>query len=140
MPNAGYPELASSENATEQAVECQAGETADSIKTGLRLLQAWVSNWAIRKGWMNPENPRELLHLLMLTITEISEAAEAHRSGNPACARPGMEALSHVEEELADAVIRVAQLAAEHGFNLAEAIVRKMQFNETREMRHGRQC
>lgn len=139
MPNAGYPESESSENAISQTAGLQGAET-ENIKTGLRLLQAWISTWAIRKGWMNPENPRELLHLLMLTVTEISEAAEAHRGGNPACVRPGMESLSHVEEELADAVIRLVQIAAEHKLNLVEAIVRKMQFNETREVRHGKHC
>lgn len=94
--------------------------------------------WAMRKGWLDNAKPREPLHLLMLVVTELAEAAEAFRHGNPPCERPGMERFSHAEEELADAVIRLLQMAGEFGWDIEAAIAAKMAFNETRPHRHGK--
>lgn len=110
------------------------------IGTGLSSLQHWITEWAIGKGWLVPSQPRELLHQLMLVVSELSEACEAHREGNPKCTRPNMGEFSHVEEELADAVIRILQIAGEHNFRVADAIIAKMEFNETRPMKHGKLC
>ena len=79
-------------------------------------LQKEVHEWAIAKGWLDPEaEPRPIAGLLMLVLTEVAESVEAHRNGNPACERPGMEHLTHMAEELADVVIRLVQMADEHG-------------------------
>lgn len=110
------------------------------IESGILLLQHWITEWAIGKGWLVPGQPRELLHQLMLVVSELSEACEAHREGNPKCARPNMGTFSHVEEELADAVIRILQIAGEHNFRVADAIIAKMEFNETRPVKHGKLC
>lgn len=110
------------------------------IKTGMERLQIWITEWAVYKGWLIPGQPRELLHQLMLVVSELSEACEAHREGNPKCTRPNMGEFSHVEEELADAVIRILQIAGEHNFRVAEAIIAKMEFNETRPVKHGKTC
>ena len=97
-----------------------------------------ITRWAVRKGWLDLDKPREPLHLLMLVVTELAEAAEAFRTGNPPCERPGMERFSHVEEEIADAVIRLFQMAGEFGWDLEAAISAKMEFNETRPHMHGK--
>ena len=84
-------------------------------------LQKEVHEWAIAKGWLDPEaEPRPIAGLLMLVLTEVAESVEAHRNGDPACERPGMEHLSHMAEELADVVIRLVQMADEHGEKLAD--------------------
>lgn len=110
------------------------------IRTGMLRLQHWITAWAIQKGWLVPGQPRELLHQLMLVVSELSEACEAHREGNPKCDRPNMGEFSHVEEELADAVIRILQIAGEHNFRVVDAIIAKMEFNETRPVKHGKLC
>lgn len=116
------------------------GGTKFVIGAGLSSLQSWITEWAIGKGWLVPGQPRELLHQLMLVVSELSEACEAHREGNPKCDRPNMGEFSHVEEELADAVIRILQIAGEHNFRVVEAIIAKMEFNETRPVKHGKTC
>ena len=86
-------------------------------------LQSEIHAWAIAKGWLDPEaDPRPIDGLLMLAVTEVAESVEAHRAGNPACERPGMEHLTHVAEELADVQIRLVQMADEWGFKIEAAI------------------
>ena len=111
-----------------------------AIKAGVQRLQHWITEWAVSKGWLVPGQPRELLHQLMLVVSELAEACEAHREGNPKCTRPNMGEFSHVEEELADAVIRILQIAGEHNFRVVETIIAKMEFNETRPVKHGKLC
>lgn len=131
-----------SREAAEQArnFTIDTGGTKFVIGAGLSSLQSWITAWAVSKGWLVPGQPRELLHQLMLVVSELSEACEAHREGNPKCTRPNMGEFSHVEEELADAVIRILQIAGEHNFRVVDAIIAKMEFNETRPVKHGKIC
>lgn len=106
---------------------------------GLRRIQSRIGDWAERKGWFVPGVKRNFGELLMLVNTELSEACEAMREGNPPCPREGMEEFTHVEEELADAVIRILQLGEEYSFDVAGAIEAKMAFNEGRPYKHGKE-
>lgn len=72
---------------------------------------------------------------LLLIHSEISEAVEALRHENPPSNH--IPEFSGVEEELADIVIRVCNYAYAKNFRLSEAIVAKMDFNDTREFQHG---
>lgn len=92
---------------------------------GFAELSRQIDEWAVEKGWKT-ETPRDLLHLSMLVLTELAEAAEAFRVGNPPCERPGMEHMSHAAEELADTLIRIIQMAAEHNLDLNDAIRRRL--------------
>ena len=106
-----------------------------------KTLPEWqhgITQWAIRKGWLDVNKPREPLHLLMLVTTELAEAAEAFRHGNPPCERAGMEHFSHAEEEVADAIIRLLQMSGEYGWDIDAAIAAKMAFNESRPHMHGK--
>jgi NTP pyrophosphatase (non-canonical NTP hydrolase) len=105
---------------------------------GMTYLQDSITAWAIRKGWLT-ETRRNPAEQLMLIVTELAEACEAFRVGNPPCERPGMEQYSHAAEELADVVIRCFQMAGEHDIPLADVILAKMAFNETRPVKHGKQ-
>lgn len=72
---------------------------------------------------------------LALIHEEVAEATRALRKGNPESEKiPGFRLL---EEELADIVIRVCDLAGEHNLELGAAIKAKMAFNLTREYKHG---
>jgi NTP pyrophosphatase (non-canonical NTP hydrolase) len=104
---------------------------------GMAYLQDCITAWAIRKGWLT-ETPRNPAEQLMLIVTELAEACEAFRAGNPPCERPGMEQYSHAAEELADVVIRCLQMAGEHNIPLADVVMAKMAFNETRPVKHGK--
>lgn len=72
---------------------------------------------------------------LGLVVTEVAEAIEAHRCGNPPDEHlPAFKALTI---EMADAVIRLMTLAYELGIPLGEAVSAKMAFNRSRPVRHG---
>ena len=66
---------------------------------------------------------------LALIHSEISEAMEGHRKGLRDDKLPHRIA---IEVELADAVIRIADLAGALGLDLGGAIVEKMEYNSVR--------
>jgi len=96
-------------------------------------LQEEIHRTAIEHGWWDRDRP--IGEVLMLAVTELAEAMEAHRDGNPASAK--ISAFSKVEEELADTIIRILDLAEGRGFDIEGALRAKMAYNETRPYRHG---
>ena len=66
---------------------------------------------------------------LMLIVSEVSEAMEGHRKGLPDDKLPHR---SMIEVELADAMIRIADLAGALRLDLGGAIAEKMAFNAVR--------
>jgi len=96
-------------------------------------LQEEVHRIAVEHGWWDKE--RSTGEALMLIVTEVSEAMEAYRIGNPPSrAIPGF---SRLEEELADVIIRVLDFAEGNGLNIEGAIAAKVGYNEARPYRHG---
>jgi NTP pyrophosphatase (non-canonical NTP hydrolase) len=72
---------------------------------------------------------------LMLVVSELSEGLEALRNGNPPDSH--IPKFSGLSAELADAVIRILNLAEHEGINLGKAVVAKAAYNTTRPHRHG---
>ena len=72
---------------------------------------------------------------LKLIVSELAEALEALRVGNP----PDSHILDYsgMEAEMADAIIRIADLAYQNDYRLAEAIIAKAAYNKTRKPMHG---
>jgi NTP pyrophosphatase (non-canonical NTP hydrolase) len=99
----------------------------------IRELQEEAHRIAVEHGWW--DRPRSAGEALMLVVTEIAETMEAIRAGSPKSERIG--SFSKVEEELADAVIRILDFAGGHGFDLEGAVLAKMRYNESRPYRHG---
>jgi NTP pyrophosphatase (non-canonical NTP hydrolase) len=73
---------------------------------------------------------------LMLIGDELSEAHEAVRSGNPPSVKA--EGFSQMEEELADAVIRIMDFSGKLGLDIPGAMLAKMAYNAKRPHMHGR--
>jgi len=89
---------------------------------------------AVEKGfWDKPRNEGEAIALMH---SELSEALEASRHGNPPDDK--VPEFSGIEAELADVIVRIMDLAGGHNYRVAEALVAKMKFNATRERLHGK--
>jgi len=99
----------------------------------IAALQREVHRIAVDHGWWEQDRP--IGEVLMLAVTELAEAMEAHRRGNPPS--EAIDGYTQVEEELADTIIRVLDLAAGAGLDLEGAVRAKMAYNETRPYRHG---
>ena len=88
---------------------------------------------AVEKGWW--ERDRHDAELIALIHSELSEALEGLRAGNPQDDK--IPEFSNAEAELADAVIRIMDMAAVRGWNVGGAIAAKIAFNSTRPHKHG---
>lgn len=92
---------------------------------------------AARAGWWTDLDTGEDLRKannvpekLMMIVSETSEAMEGHRTGRMD------DKLTHrrmVEVELADAVIRIFDLCGAKGYDIAGALVEKLEYNAHRE-------
>jgi NTP pyrophosphatase (non-canonical NTP hydrolase) len=99
------------------------------------IVQDKIHKTAFDKGWWDEDrNDGEIIALIH---SELSEALEALRHGNPPDDK--IPEFSGLEAELADAVIRIMDYAGGKGLDVAGALVRKIEFNETRERKHGKE-
>lgn len=88
---------------------------------------------AVKSGWWHDANgikkDRNVGELLCLIHSEISEAMEGARKG---LMDNHLKHRSMMEVELADAIIRIFDLAESKNFNLGETIYEKLEYNKNR--------
>lgn len=114
-------------------------DTAERIqlRNGICQLVRTCHGASKAAGWWNDLHTGEPLPLtqervgdkLMLIVTEIAEAKEGHRKDLMDTHLPDRKM---IEVELADAVIRLADLAGVMGLDLAGAVVDKLNYNANR--------
>lgn len=88
---------------------------------------------AYEAGQKNP--PPNIAEKLFLVISEIVEAGEALRNGNPMSDK--IPEFTNFEEEIGDAGIRIKDLVKFLKLRAAEAELAKAEYNKTRPHKHG---
>lgn len=119
------------------------------MKTNLNKISKELHKYAVKKGFW--EKPRETGTLLMLIVSELSEALEADRKNHHADIRlfEVDEKLKistafkdnikdSFEDEIADTFIRLFDLVGYMGIDIDRHIELKIRYNQTREYKHGK--
>ena len=98
-----------------------------------KIAKAVYTNAVNHGFWKEDPNDGERMALIH---AEISEALEALRDNNPTSSK--IMEFSSVEEELADAVIRIMDYCFGKDLDIAGAIEAKIEYNKDREFMHGK--
>ncbi|MDY0256236.1 hypothetical protein [Gudongella oleilytica] len=115
-------------------------EENEKMKTSELVSRAHEN--AVKHGFWNPAP--SFGDAIALIHSELSEALEEARTGRDPREtyyeeKPdGSKKPCGIPSELADAMIRIADLCGHLGIDLEAAIAEKMAYNETREYKHGK--
>ena len=107
--------------------------TVENIIRAFSYLQTEIHGTACAKGFWDDD--RNFGEMVALMHSELSEALEADRKNLMSDKIPGCNG---VAEEMADCVIRILDYCESAEIDLADVILKKMAYNQTREYRHGK--
>lgn len=105
------------------------GDAINNICNVLHTVSADAGWWHGPQGEPLQMNPYTFGQKLLLIHSEIAEATEGDRKNTMDSHLPHRKT---VEVELADAFIRVCDLAAAYNMDLGGAVVEKLRYNESR--------
>jgi NTP pyrophosphatase (non-canonical NTP hydrolase) len=103
-------------------------EALETKNQSLNELAQLCHGIAAQKGFWDEQ--RNIGEALMLIVTELAEAMEAHRKQEG----------EHFKEELADTFIRLLDLCGGLNIDIEEEVLRKCRKNLTRPYKHGKIC
>lgn len=110
---------------------------ADSIVAVLLdSLSARIHEVSKEKGFHDTD--RSLPHTVGMVVTELAEMIEVERAGQAGARSDKIPDHTKLEEEVADAIIRLLDLAGKLGLKVGGAVVAKHAYNQGRPHRHGK--
>lgn len=97
---------------------------------------------AMDKGWWPPDESPNFPEKIALMHSELSEALEEYRNGHALqevyyVDKNGQQKPEGIPIELADVLIRIADLCGHYNIDIEAAIKAKQEYNRTRPVRHG---
>ena len=109
------------------------------------MLAEHIADAIERNGfWDSPEDPLHMIpKKLNLIHTEVSEATDVHHKSYDDGAEDPLVGMTPMQEEdfvdeLADAVIRILDVAGYYDLAIGDAILSKVEKNKDRPFRHGK--
>jgi len=122
-------------NDTEPQVKAKAEFDDAGFLDGFKRMSQKVHALSASQGFWNDGAQRNFGEMVALCHSELSEALECMRMGNPA--DKNITDMSGAEVQLSDVLGILLDMQAGYGLKIAEALERKMEFNRTRGHMHG---